>query len=127
MRLDRKRPGTSTTFKDATSGETILQVASDEAGLLFMAYHLYDANGSFVAQSEGLEHFPRGLEVHGDDGEVLLDIPPDSVGCVQYRLYNGDGRLLTCSDGAKTRIYPLLRMEGVGRLWVPPVAEAKPA
>ena len=124
MRLNTRRPGTSTTFKDATSGEDIFQVASDEDGLLFMSYHLYDATGSLVAESEGLEHFPGGLAIHCSKGELLLDIPADSAGDVQYRFYNNTGRLLTSSDGIHTKIYPLLQMQGVGRLWSPPAVVA---
>ena len=127
MRLDNRRPGTSTTFADADSGEEIFQVASDENGLLFMAYHLYDANGSFVGESAGLQHYPGGLTVRCDGGELLLDIPADSSGDVCYRLYNHTGRMLTKSDGAHTKIYPLLQMHGVGRLWSPPLANGAPA
>lgn len=126
MRLENRRPGTSTTFIDAVSGEDIFQVASDENGLLFMAYHLYDADGCFVAESACLGHFPDGLTIRCGGGELLLDIPADSAGDVQYRFYNSTGRLLTSSDGARTMIYPPLRMEGVGRLWAPPRADADP-
>jgi len=126
MRLENRRPGTSTTFIDAVSGEDIFQVASDENGLLFMAYHLYDARGSLVAESAGLGHFPDGLTVRCAGGELLLDIPADPANDVQYRFYNSTGQLLTSSDGARTRIYPPLRMEGVGRLWVPPSANGGP-
>lgn len=124
MKLETRRPGTSTRFIDATSGEDILQVASDENGLLFMAYHLYDASGSLVAESVGLELCSDGVTVHCAEGELLLEIPIDSGGYVQYRLYNSDGRLLTSSDGARTTIYPLLRMESVGRHWTPPAEVA---
>jgi len=120
MRLDTRRPGTSTTFADATSGEGLFQVASDEKGLLLMAFHLYDAGGRLVAESEGLGHYPDGITIRCSGGELLLDIPADSGDDVQYRFYNSEGRLLTSSDGARTMIYPLLRMEGVGRNWVPP-------
>jgi len=120
MRLGNRRPGTSTTFLDAVSGEDVFQVASDEDGLVFIAYHLYDASGSFVAESAGLGHFPDGLTVRCAAGELLLDIPVDSAADIQYRLYSRTGQLLTSSDGARTKIYPPLRMEGVARLWVPP-------
>jgi hypothetical protein len=120
MKLATRRPGTSTRFIDATSGEDILQVATDENGLLFMAYRLYDASGSLVAESVGLERCSDGVKVHCAEGELLLEIPIHSEGYVHYRLYNSDGRLLTASDGARTTIYPLLRMESVGRHWIPP-------
>ena len=123
MRLGTRKPGTSTTFIDATSGEDILQVASDESGLIFMAFRLYDATGRFVAASEGLQRCPAGVNICCRDGELLLDVPGDKDACIQYRLYNRDGVLLTISDGARTRIYPLLRMEGVGRNWVLPAPD----
>lgn len=126
MKLNARRPGTSTKFIDATSGEDILQVASDENGVLFMAYHLYDSNGALVAESAELKHCPGGVTVHCADGELLLDIPVGCDGYVQYRLYNSDGHLLTASDGARTQIFPLLRMESVARLWAPNGAAAAP-
>jgi len=120
MRLDSRRPSTSTTFADAASGEGILQVAADENGRLLMAFRLYDASGCLVADSEGLAHYPDGLTIRCDKGEVLLDVPADSSDDVRYRLYNSSGHLLTQSDGVRTMIYSLLRMEGVGRGWAPP-------
>jgi hypothetical protein len=120
MRLDKKKPGTSTTFSDASSGQDIFQVAVDEAGQLLMAFHLYDAHGSLVAESAELTPYPEGLTVRCAGGEVLLDVPADASADVQYRLYNGEGALLTWSDGARTKIGPLLRMESVARNWAPP-------
>lgn len=120
MRMENRRPGTSTTFTDATSGEGLWQVASDAEGLLLMAYHLYDSAGSLVAESDGLGQFPDGLTVRCAGGELLLDVPAKSSDNVRYRLYNSGGSLLTKSDGVSTMIYPLLRMEGVGRNWAPP-------
>lgn len=121
MRMENRRASTSTTFTDATSGEGILQMASDENGLLLMAFRLYDSTGSLVVDSEGLGTYPDGLTVRCTNGELLLDVPADSGDDVQYCLYNSDGALLTKSDGVRTRIYPLLRMEGVGRNWTPPL------
>jgi hypothetical protein len=123
MKLGTRRPGTSTTFIDATSGEDILQVASDEGGLVFMAFRLYDATGRFVAESEGLQRHFAAVCIRCSDGELLLDIPSDPDACMQYRLYNRNGVLLTMSDGIRTKIYPLLRMEGVGRNWVLPARD----
>jgi len=120
MRLDNRRPSTSTTFTDAASGEEILQVASDENGLLLMSFRLYDATGALVADSEGLTQYPDGITVKCSRGEVLLHVPPNSSADVRYRLYNSTGHLLTQSNGARTVIYSLLRMEGVGRGWAPP-------
>lgn len=95
-------------------------MASDEDGVLLLAFHLYDASGQLVAESEGFEHFPDGLTVCCDAGEQLLHVPRDITASVQYRLYNSTGRLLTCSDGMRTKIYAQLRMAGVARGWTPP-------
>ena len=125
MRIENRHPSTSTTFSDAASGEAILQMASDENGQLLMAYRLYDAAGSLVADSDGLAGYPGGLVVRCPKGEVLLNVPADSAENVHYCLYNSNGSLLTRSDGVRTKIYPLLRMAGVGRNWLrprPPVA-----
>lgn len=124
MRTENRRASTSTTFADATSGEGILQMASDENGLLLMAFRLYDSDGTLVLASDGLSAYPDGLTVRCAKGELLLEVPADSSHNVRYCLYNSDGALLTKSDGARTRIYPLLRMEGVGRNWVRPTPEA---
>lgn len=124
MRLENRRPSTSTTFGDAASGEAILQIASDENGLLLMSFHLYDATGALVADSEGLTHYPKGVTVKCSRGEVLLDVPSESSADVSYCLYNSTGYLLTRSDGVRTVIYSLLRMEGVGRGWAPPAPVA---
>lgn len=121
MNVGNRRPGTSTTFVDASSEETILQLASDQDGLSFMAFHLYDSHGHSVAESQ-LEHYDEGITVSCAGGEVLLAVPQDPGDNMQYRLYNSEGKLLTSSDGARTMIYPLLRMEGVRREWVLPVA-----
>jgi hypothetical protein len=124
LRLDGKRPGTSTTFIDAASGEDIFQVASDAQGQLLMAFRLYDANGTLVAASKGLAHYPDGVTVRCNGGELLLDVPADATTNVRYCLYNCDGALLTISDGARTKIYPLLRVEGVARDWAPAAPDA---
>lgn len=116
MRLDNRRPGTSTTFIDSASGEHVLQVASDAEGVLLVSYHLYDECGALVAESE-LEAPPFGLSIQSESGDVLLDIPAGVGGIIQYRLYGSNGTLLTYSDGSRTMIYPFLRMEGVGRSW----------
>jgi hypothetical protein len=119
MNAASRRPGTSTTFVDASSEEEILQLAADEDGRSFMAFHLYDSVGNSVAESQ-LEHFDDGISVSCAGGELLLSVPRDPGDSMQYRLYNSEGYLLTSSDGVRTRIYPLLRMEGVRRLWAVP-------
>ena len=119
MNVSNRRPGTSTTFVDAASEETILQLAADGEGMSFMAFHLYDAAGSCVADSS-LEHYTDGITIRCAGGEVLLAVPQDPAENLSYRLYNSKGNLLTASDGARTMIYPQLRMEGVRRDWTPP-------
>lgn len=118
MKLGDRQPGTSTTFVDAESAESILQLASDSDGLHLVAFHLYDSGGSLVAESEDLQHFPEGVSIHSSGGELLLSIPNNANENIQYRLYSQDGELLTYSDGSRTMVYQRLRMEGVGRNWV---------
>jgi len=96
---------------DASSGEVLLRVASDADGFPSVYFHLYDSSGCLAAESGGLESFPEGLEVRSSDGELLLEVPIEFGGNMQYRLYNRDGTLLTCSDGTHTKINGLLRME----------------
>ncbi|MDP3766977.1 MAG: hypothetical protein U1B78_02325 [Dehalococcoidia bacterium] len=120
MRLESKRAGTSTSFVDSATGESVLQVASDENGVLLLAFHLYDANGRLIAESDGFQQFPDGLTVRCDAGEQLLHVPRDLNAPVHYRLYSPDGLLLTWSNGVRTKIYPHLRMDGVAHGWTPP-------
>ena len=122
MRFGDRRPGTSTAFVDAISAESILQLASDVDGLHLMAFHLYDSAGSFVAESEGLACYPDGLTIHSSAGELLLGVPKNEEENIQYRLYNSCGDLLTRSDGVRTMVYRLLRMEGVQRDWAQAVS-----
>lgn len=107
---------------DSASGERVLEVASDENGAVHLCYHLYDGIGRLIAESQGFEQFPDGLTISCEKGEQLLHIPSDLTASVKYRLYNSGGRLLTWSDGARTKIYPQLRMEGVATGWTPPAA-----
>ena len=115
MRLGIRRPGTSTAFVDASSGEVLLRVASAEDGRPSVYFRLYDSTGCLTAESDGLKSFPGGIKVQSGDGELLLEVPVEMGSHLQYRLYNRDGALLTWSDGARTRIKGLLRMEA-GRL-----------
>lgn len=114
MRLANRRPGSSTTFVDASTGETLLQVVTDGSGALFIGFRLYDADGSLVAASQGLQPVRRGLAlaIRSSSGDVLLDVPADAQCHVKYRLRNQHGQLVTWSDGAHTKIFSLLRMEG---------------
>lgn len=127
MNFSNRRPGTSTTFLDAASSEHILQLAADEDGTTFVAFHLYDAAGELVAESAGLQHYADGIAVHCEGGELLLSIPQDPHEPIQYRLYNRLGLLLTRSDGARTMIYAHLRMEGIARNWTHPFAHVEAA
>ena len=111
MRLGNRRPNTGIRFVDQSNGEVLLRVAVDSKCFPQFEFHLYDASGALVADSNGLESFPDGLTVRSDVDEVLLSIPPEMVGALQYRLYSSQGRLLTCSDGVRTQIYAFLGME----------------
>jgi hypothetical protein len=119
VRFADRQPGTSTAFVDAVSAESLLQFVSDGDGIHLTAFHLYDSAGAFVAESEGLEHYPNGVTIHSSAGELLLAVPENEDENIHYRLYNSCGDLLTRSDGVRTVIYRLLRMEGVARNWAP--------
>jgi len=96
---------------DAPTDEVLLRVGLDEDGLPSIYFRLYDSSGCLAAESGGLESFPGGLRIHSADGELLLDVPAEPDAHIQYRLYNRNGELLTCSDGVRTKIQSLLRME----------------
>lgn len=96
---------------DAPTEEVLLRAGLDEEGRPFIYFRLYDSSGCLVAESGGLESFPDGLEIHSGNGELLLDVPAEPDAHIQYRLYNRNGELLTCSDGVSTKIRSLLRME----------------
>ncbi len=81
-------------------------------GAVSIAFRLYDALGTLVAESAGVDAPPDGLTVRCRGGELLLKIPKKPEAAIQYRLYNCEGRLLTTSDGERTKIYGFLRMEG---------------
>jgi len=89
----------------------ILNVGVDEAGRPLVYFYLYDSMGRLVAESGAASSFPGGLKVRTIDGELLLEIPTAPDAPLQYRLYNRNGDLLTCSDGICTKIQPCLRME----------------
>jgi hypothetical protein len=115
MKLGIKRPGTSTSFVDGVEDEALLQFSWNDAGLIQLAFHIYDCGGCLVADSGGV--FPlTAVCITGPDGEVLLDVPEDPEEPVRYRLYNRSGRLLTTSDGARTQIFSFLQMDPK-RVW----------
>lgn len=99
---------------DAPTGEVLLRIGLDDNGYPHLHFRLYDSSGCLAAESEGPKSFPDGLKIDAADGELLLDVPADLDADIQYCLYNQAGRLLTCSDGATTKILPLLRMEAGG-------------
>jgi hypothetical protein len=99
---------------DGPTGEVHLRVGLDEDGRPFVRFRLYDSSGRLAAESGGFESFPSGLTIRSGDGELLLDIPAEPDSHIQYRLYNRNGELLTCSNGVSTKIRALLRMEAGG-------------
>jgi hypothetical protein len=104
---------------DSASDERVLEVGCDADGVLLLSFRIYDSTGQLTASTDGFEQFPDGLSVSCGAGEKLLDVPSDLSKPFRYRLYNSEGRLLTWSDGVRTKIYPHLRMEGVARGWAP--------
>ena len=88
-----------------------MNVGVDDEGRPLIYFYLYDSMGHLVAQSGAASSFPGGLKIRAIDGELLLEIPTAPDAPLQYRLYNRNGDLLTCSDGACTKIQPCLRME----------------
>ena len=114
MQLGNRRAGTSTSFIDSEFSEVLLTFSSDETGSTQVSFSLYDCAGALVQGSEGFQRFPEGLVVRDALGELLLDLPAEANGSVQYRLFNRNGRLLTWSDGVRTQIFGFLRMERGG-------------
>ncbi len=111
MRAGRNRPGLSTDFIDSASEEVLLRIACSATGESKLAYCLYDSQGTLVAKTEDFGSFPEGVSVVAECGDVLLDVPSSPEGHITYRLFNRDGRLLTCSDGHRTQVFAFLRME----------------
>jgi len=114
VRLGGRRAGSSTQFVAATGDELLLEIAVDDAGKPVVAFHLYDSDGNLVKESKELKSFPKGLSVHSKSDEVLLLLPNDPTGNVEYCLYDSTGHLLTCSDGKRTQIFGGLRVQGSG-------------
>ena len=108
----RRRPGTFTSFIDSSTQETLLKIESDPQGTSLVSYHLYDSTGGLVIDSDGPQVFLGGGEFRGRDQELLLLLPSEPDGHVQYRLYSCRGVLITCSDGARTQIFGGVRIEG---------------
>jgi hypothetical protein len=108
----RRRPGAFVAFVDSFTDETFLKVECDAQDTDLISYHLFDSNGRLVADSEGAQIFPGGVEVADESGELLLSVPAGRDESIQYRLYNLKGALVTCSDGQRTQIYGGVRIEG---------------
>jgi hypothetical protein len=111
MKLGGHRPGSLTAFVDSNTGDPILQIAADSNGEARVAFRLFDCDGNLACDSNGFQTYPEGLRVEVGE-ELLLLIPNDPAGDIQYRLYNPEGRLLTASDGSRTQILGGLRIEG---------------
>ena len=112
MRLGGRKPGSLTAFVDSSTGETLLEVAADSNGEPKIGFHLFDAAGNLVSDSDGLQTYPDGLRLEANNSELLLLIPTEPEGDIHYRLYNSEGRLLACSDGLRTQIFGGLRLDG---------------
>ena len=111
MRLGHRSLGTSISFVDAPSDETILKIGLDVDGAFLICFQLYDSGGCPAGESEGVSPFPDGVRIDSTDGEMLLNLPAELDANIQYHLYNRSGELLTSSDGRCTTIGPCLRME----------------
>lgn len=107
-----RRPGAFVAFVDSYTEETILKIEADVNGIHTVSYHLYDSCGQLVADSDGPQIFPDGLQVCSNEGEVLLDLPEERTESISYRLYSPKGVLMTCSDGSRTQIFGSLRIVG---------------
>ena len=109
MKLVLKRPGFTTSFSDSVQDESLLHFCWNGDGSIGMSFHLYDAKGQLVADSEGVKPVAP-VTISAQDGEILLNIPEDTQQHIHYRLYNSDGSLLTASDGERTQVFGFLRM-----------------
>ena len=127
MRAGQRHVGSHTAFVDSLTGEAVLEMASDEHGAEFISYRLYDSQGHLAAESGGFQPFPRGLSITCKAGEELLHIPKSADEPMHYRLFGPGGNLLTWSDGQRTRIFGVLRMNGVAKGWTLPAAAAAAA
>ncbi len=126
MRLVRRRPNTAIVFMDLAHDEVLLRVAADSDSSPLFWFRLYDVFGAIAAESIGMESFPGGLTIRSQLGEMLLSTPPEINGLIQYRLYNQDGVLVTSSDGTRTQITRLLRMESEAPRLQPYRKEVRP-
>ena len=121
----RRRPGAFVAFVDSFTEETFLRVECDSEDIDQISFRLFDSQGRLVADSAGPHNFPAGVKVADRDGEQLLSVPSGRDECIQYRLYNPKGALVTCSDGLRTQIYGGVRIEGNRHLSGRPPATSK--
>ena len=125
MRLGH-RAGSSISFIDSFSEETVLKVEAQSENKDLFSYHLYDSTGTLVAKVEAISAMPDGIEVRTTDGEVLLHVSPELGAAVNYRLYSRKGALITCSDGARTQIFGGLQIVGNRPHVRPPTRRIEP-
>jgi hypothetical protein len=111
LKLGTKRPGTSTSFCDSILEEALLEFSWKEDGSIDMAFHIYDAFGTLVADSGGAAPL-SAVVIKAEDGEVLLEVRLGAEDHIRYRLYSRAGMLLTASDGEHTQIFSYLKMGG---------------
>jgi hypothetical protein len=113
MRLEGRRAGVGTSFVDAFSEDVVLQVITQDDGITRISFDLYDCRGGAVASSDGLQTYAEGIEIRDALNELLLLIPVEPDGNIEYRLYSRRGTLLTCSDGARTQLFGGIRLEPI--------------
>jgi hypothetical protein len=125
MRLGH-RAGSSLSFIDSFSEETILKVEAESENKDLFSYHLYDGAGALVAEVEAISAMPDGIEVRTPEGELLLRVSPALGAAITYRLYSRKGALITCSDGARTQIFGGLQIVGNRTHGRPPTRRIEP-
>lgn len=125
MRLGH-RAGSSISFIDSFSEETILKVEAESENKDLFSYHLYDSSGALVAEVEAVSAMPDGIEVRTIEGELLLRVAPELGAPIDYRLYSRKGALITCSDGSRTQIFGGLQIIGNRAQGRPPARRFEP-
>ena len=111
MRLGR-RPGAYVALVDSFTQETLLKAECDTNNVDLISFRLYDSSGGLVADSDGPQTYPDGVEILAGAGEELLHVPSVRDQSIRYRIYSTQGTLLTCSDGLRTLIYGGVHVEG---------------
>jgi len=106
-----RRRGVTTAFIDSATGEILLAVRTDHQGEHAVLFCLSDSTGAIVADSGGFAPYRTGLVIKCSTGQLLLQLPGDASGALQYCLYSRSGKLLTESDGVRTRLYGSFQMQ----------------